>query len=401
MLVAAFDRFLASVGLCRFTRLTDARDAATRLAAAEQDALEAHARNRAILRAFPDLMFLQDNDGVYLDYYARDPKLLLLPPERFLGRSMREVLPPDLANAFQACLTRARESDDPIAHSYALQMGASTHHFEARIVKCDEHTLLSVVRDMTPQKDAEEQLHRAYRALSRQWHLMGLAELASSLARDVNQPLSAILANAQVALRWLKSDARQHDQIRSAVEDVIADAYRTAAVLQDAQSVFAPQPDQATPLSLNAIVRTAYSLMAAHLDGIRAVVRFELAEDLPLVLGRRGQLQHVMSHLLMNAADSLGALPVSASRTLNVTSRSCDGRVHVTVADTGIGIATPVLDQVFDPLYTTKRDGVGMGLTVSRSIIEAHGGTLWAEENAPTGTALQLSLPMQAQDEKG
>src|SRR5262249_46984438 len=157
-------------------------------------------------------------------------------------------------------------------------------------------------------KDAEDRLHRAYRALTRQWHLMGLAELASSLARDVNQPLSAILANAQVALRWLNSDARQHDQIRGAVEDVIADAHRTAAVLQDAQTVFAPQPDQATPLSLNVVIRSAYALMGAHLDGIRASVRFDLANNLPMVLGHRAQLQHVVSHLLMNAADALSAL---------------------------------------------------------------------------------------------
>jgi PAS domain S-box-containing protein len=394
MFAAAFDRLLASVGLCRFSRLTDARNTTARLADAELQARVAQARHRAILRAVPDLMFLQDPDGVYLDYYARDANLLLLSPERFLGRRMQDVLPSDLARAFEECFQQARASGDPIAHHYTLPLPDGTHHFEARIVPCDDHTILSVVRDMTAQRDAEERLHLAYRALTRQWHLLGLAELASSLARDVNQPLSALLANAQVALRWLKSDARQHDQIRGAVEDVIADAHRTSAVIQDAQSIFAPQPDQAQPLSLNVVVRFAFALMTAHLDGIHATVQFDLAEDLPPVLGHRGQLQHVVSHLLMNAADALDTLPLTATRILTVSSRACDGRVGVMIADTGIGIAPPMLERIFDPLYTTKRDGVGMGLTVSRSIIEAHGGTLWAEANHPCGTVLHFSLPM-------
>jgi PAS domain S-box-containing protein len=398
MLVTAFDRLLAAVGLCRFSRLLDARDTAGRLVAAEQQTRAAEARSRAIMRALPDLMFLQDLEGRYLDYYARDPRILLLPPERFLGRRMQEVLPSDLARAFEECFRQASVTGEPVAHFYALPLNGGTQHFEARIVKCDDGTILSVVRDMTPQKDAEERLHLAYRALTRQWHLMGLAELASSLARDINQPLSAILANAQVALRWLKSDARQHDQIRGAVEDVIADAYRTSAVIQDAQSIFAPQPDQARPLSLNVVVRSAFALMAAHLEGIHATVQFDLAEDLPMVFGHRGQLQHVVSHLLMNAADALNTLPLADTRILTVSSRQCDDRVRVTIADTGIGIAAPVLEQIFDPLYTTKRDGVGMGLTVSRSIIEAHGGRLWVEPNYPSGAVLHFSLPMLVQD---
>jgi PAS domain S-box-containing protein len=398
MLVAALDRLLASVGLCRHARLTQARDTATRLGEAEQEAREAQQRNRAILKAIPDLMFLHDHEGVYLDYYARDPKLLLLPPELFLGRRMQDVLPPDLAGTFAHRISQALATEEPVSLSYTLPLNGRSSHFEARILKCGEKTVLSVIRDMTAQKDAEERLHRAYRALTRQWHLMGLAELASSLAREVNQPLSAVLANAQVALRWLNSDARQHDQIRGAVEDVIADAHRTAAILQDAQSVFAPQTEQATPLSLNVVIRSAYALMSAHLEGIHASVRFDLASNLPMVLGHRAQLQHVVSHLLMNAADALSALPLTATRALCLSSRSDDGRVVVAIADSGIGITAPMLDQVFDPLYTTKRDGVGMGLTVSRSIIEAHGGTLWAEENMPAGAVIHFSLPPLAQD---
>src|SRR5215831_9141782 len=190
MLVAALDRLLASVGLCRFARLTDAHDTADRLAVAEQEAREAQLRNRAILKAIPDLMFLQDVDGVYLEYYARDPKLLLLPPELFLGRRMQDVLPPDLAGMFERWIGQALATDEQVSHSYSLVLNGRNSHFEARILKCGEKTVLSVIRDMTAQKDAEDRLHRAYRALTRQWHLMGLAELASSLARDVNQPLS-------------------------------------------------------------------------------------------------------------------------------------------------------------------------------------------------------------------
>ncbi len=396
MSLSALDRVLAALGLCRYSRLTNAQATASRLAIAERHARVAQARNRAILHALPDLMFIQSAEGVYLDYCARDPKALLVPPEQFLGRNMPDVLPPDLASAFASCFRTAAASGQPVTYSYSLEIQSRLMHFEARIVKCDDGTFLSIVRDMTAEKDAETRLNTAVKGLTQRWRLMTLADLASSLARDLNQPLSAMLTNAQVALRWIDSDARQHDQIRGAIHDVIDDAHRAAAVIQEAQALFVVA-EEPIRVSMNAVVRSAHAVAAIQFDDIGVAVEFELAEDLPPVHGRRIQLQQVVLQLLMNAADAMREMPAGERRRLVMRSGRQGRRVRVSVSDNGPGVAASNIEQVFEPLYTTKADGVGMGLPVSRSVVEAHGGTLWVERNEPSGTTFLITLPAWAE----
>jgi C4-dicarboxylate-specific signal transduction histidine kinase len=390
------DRALAVFGLCRYRLLDTCHAAADRLALAERHANIAQMRNRAILRAMPDLLFVHSPEGRFLDYYARDRRQLLLPPERFLGRSIDEVLPPDLAASFGSVFRHAAAADGPVVHRYSLELHGAAKHYEARVVRCDDGTFLSVVRDLSAQRDAELQLAAAHRGLTRQWQMMGLASVASTMARDLNQPLTAILANAQTALRLLQRDGHSTGEVGAALRDVLADSRRAAGAVVEASNLFSIGTNEAVPVAVNDIVHAAYSMAGIHLEHVRATVRFELAQNLPAVIGDRLQLQQVVLQLMMNAADALSDLPPTAPRLLTVSSRAHEATVFVSVADTGAGVDEADSERLFEPLFTTKSDGVGMGLTASRAIIDAHGGSLWASRNGAAGALFTFTLPASA-----
>ena len=390
------DRALALLGLCRYRRLDTCHAAADRLAIAERHANIAQMRNRAILRALPDLLFIHSAEGRFLDYYAGDRRQLLLPPERFLGRSLDDVLPPDLAASLGSVFRHAATADGPVVHHYSLELHGVLKHYEARVVRCDDGTLLSIVRDLSLQRDAELQLAAAHRGLTRQWQMMGLASVASTMARDLSQPLTAILANTQTALRLLNHDGQSTGEVQAALRDVLADGRRAAGVVVEASNPFSIGTNEAVPVGINDVVQAAYSMAGIRLEHVRATVRFELAQNLPAVVGDRFQLQQVVLELMMNAADALAELPSTAPRLLTVSSRAHEAAVFVSVADTGTGVDEADSERLFDPLFTTKTDGVGMGLTASRAIVDAHGGSLWASRNGTTGAVFTFSLPASA-----
>jgi C4-dicarboxylate-specific signal transduction histidine kinase len=225
---------------------------------------------------------------------------------------------------------------------------------------------------------------------------MGLASVASTMARDLNQPLTAILANAQTALRLLQRDEASVFEVRAALSDVLADSRRAAGAVVEASNLFSVVSSEAVPVGINDIVQAAYSIAGIHLEHVRATVRFELAQNLPAVVGDRLQLQQVVLQLMMNAADALSDLPPAAPRLLTVSSRAHEASVFVSVADTGAGVDESLVERLFEPLFTTKPDGVGMGLSASRAIIDAHGGSLWASRNGTGGAAFTFSLPASA-----
>jgi C4-dicarboxylate-specific signal transduction histidine kinase len=376
---SAFDRALAAIGLCR------------RHTAAELQ--QAQMRHRAVLQALPDLMFVLTADGVYLDFYARDVEELLLKPEHFIGRAMRDVLPPQLVPGLEACFREALATGGPAVHEYMMIMHGEPAYYEARIVRCEDGTLLSVVRNMTAQKRAEQRLSAAQAELMRHWRLMGLAELASSFSRDMGQPLTAIISNAQAALGWLDGNRFDPHQLRDVLADIRTDVERAAAMIHQTRAMFAAQTSGVAPLSLNGVVREAEQIARTRLERAGAATRLELCAALPDVLGDWLQLQQVVLQLLVNAADAVTAVPAGEPRTVVIASSACGSDVHVRVADTGPGVEAAAAARIFEPLYTTKHDGIGMGLTVSRSIVEAHGGKLWLGENGPGGATFHFSIP--------
>ena len=482
-------------------------------------------QNSATLRALPDLMFVQTRDGVYLKNYASSNADLLVVPELFLGRNMKEILPADVAALFEPAF-RTVTPDEPSVLEYSLEVGGELRQYEARLIGLDADRVLSIVRDITARRRSEDALREAQRRYALAiaaggigvWHLdvksgrlqvegglrevlgytdaevddqisswyalvcpddledvrsrltdftngtspvyetecrliakdrsvrwilsraaiadrvdgavnrvtgtyaditgrkeaedalkhandtmvrMGrvtaLAELSASIAHELNQPLAAIATNANTCLRWMDSAVSDAD-LRGALKDLVADSRRAGQIVRRTREMFANRSVSRAPTDLNGVIRNVLDLLRTRLRDAGVQLELELAESLPAIEADKVQVQQVLMNLVLNAVDAM--LEVGTGRrVLSVQSRSTDNGVQVSVRDTGSGLPALDVEQVFEPFYTTKTDGIGIGLAISRSIVEAHGGAIWASVEAGPGATFSFTLPAHAQPE--
>jgi len=226
----------------------------------------------------------------------------------------------------------------------------------------------------------------------REARLMTGDAISASVAHEVNQPLSAMIANADAGLGWLTRAAPDLQEAKEAFTHIVADGHRAGAVVAGIRAMFKKDVRARSPLDVNEIIRGVLALVDDELERHRVSVQVELADSLPSVNGDRIQLQQVLLNLTTNAIESMAT--TDGARALGVTSEiHASGGVMISVRDTGTGVAPEDADRIFTPLFTTKRHGMGMGLSISRSIIEAHGGRLWAAPNASRGSVFHFVLP--------
>jgi signal transduction histidine kinase len=357
---------------------------------------EFEARKAAMLSAAPDMMFLLSKDGVYLDYHASDNSPLLAQPASFLGRHMIEVLPESVAASFAAAFDRLTKEPGPIIVEYLLSMPDGEHHHEARLVPCRSNEVLAVVRDITEQKRSEQTLNQTQADLSRLSRLTALGEFAASIAHEIRQPLTGILVNATTCLRWLGSSAPDLSEVRAALSDVVEAGQRANEIIRRNRELFRHHTVQMTPVDLNAIIRDVESLARSRLLSSNVTLITSGAADVPAVYGDRVELQQVLLNLIGNSIEAMESVDPD-SRCIEVSSSLApDGSVKVSVRDSGVGLAGVDRERMFALAYTTKPTGSGVGLSISRSIVEAHGGRLWAEENTPRGATFCFTLPVHA-----
>jgi signal transduction histidine kinase len=352
---------------------------------------EALLQNNAMLRALPDMMFLLSRDGVYLDYHARDPTDLLVPPSRFLGRNMREILPPDLASRFEEAFARA--SEDPVLVEYVLPIGGGIRHFEARMVRCGSDEILSIVRDVSAQKLADDELAGALEHRVRSERVAALGELAASVAHEVKQPLSAILTNAQACIRYLNDPSRNLTRIQEALRDVVAEAIRATNVVDRTRELFRSEPLVTESLVIGQTIDAVLRSVRSRLQRAGIDVRIVLEPGLPSALGAEVQVQQVLVNLVLNAYDALMSVDPQGRQITIAARLDHDSHILISVSDTGRGVAVADVETVFNPYFTTKENGMGIGLTISRSIAEAHGGKLWATRNDDAGSTFWFTVP--------
>ena len=350
-------------------------------------------RNRAILRAIPDWMFVMSGDGVYLDYHVKNPEALLAPPEAFLGKSMREVLPSWLAGAYERAFERALATNEPELLEYNLEEHHEQRFYEARIVRADADRFLCIVRDITDRKRAELDAAAQREELAHLNRVLILAEQSGALAHELSQPLAAILTNAQAARRLLDQSPLDLDELRAALDDVIKNDKRAGTVIHRLRELLKKRDTVLQPVDLNEIAREVLDLTHSDLLLRRMRITTALSPELPAVLGDRIQLQQVILNLILNACDAMSTV-TPADRELTLTTVVDDELVEIAVADRGIGIPEDQLDSVFDPFFTDRVQGLGLGLTISRSIVLAHRGRIQAENNVGPGATFRFFLPV-------
>jgi PAS domain S-box-containing protein len=261
----------------------------------------------------------------------------------------------------------------------------------------DEHGRIlrwyGTVVDMHDWRQAQEELRHAQEKLAYMMRVTTMGELTASIAHEVNQPLSGIMTNAGTCLRMLAAVPPDVAGASETMRRTIRDAHRASEVIVRLRALFSGQELTAESMDLNEATREVIALSMDDLQRHRVMLRPELAGDLPLVIANRVQLQQVILNLLRNAADAMAGVDDGPRQLLIRTERDEGDRVRLTVQDVGVGLEPHVVDKVFQAFYTTKSSGMGIGLSVSRSIIEKHGGRLWGEPNDGPGATFAFSIP--------
>jgi signal transduction histidine kinase len=230
--------------------------------------------------------------------------------------------------------------------------------------------------------------------LGRVTRLTTMGEMAASIAHEINQPLAAIVTNANAGLRWLKNKIPDMNEVEGSLKRIVADGHRASGIIGSVRTMVKAERKEIAPVNLNDVVRETLALMQGEIGRRRVAVRTELDPYLPSVVVDRVQVQQVVVNLIMNAAEAMDSVP-EGNRILRVTTRHGEpDDVLLLVEDSGPGIDKEVIERIFDRFFTTKSKGMGIGLSICRSIIQAHGGRLWAASDSGSGSTFHVRLPV-------
>jgi PAS domain S-box-containing protein len=295
-------------------------------------------------------------------------------------------------------LQQAKRRDYEVVTQYRSKKGNSiiVNDYVSTIPgkESDPSIFLVTSIDITARRRAEDALRATQSELARASRLTTMGELAASIAHEVNQPLMAIVTNAETCLRWLESDRPDLDEARQAAERIVRNGHRAADILRSIRGMARKSGPEMTLFDINDAVRDVLALIRGEMRRHDVLLETELFPDLGSIMGDRVQLQQVILNLIRNGIEAMSALTLRP-RVLRVSSQTDEhGNVIIAVTDTGTGLDPAKVDCIFDPFFTTKPEGMGMGLSICRSIVEAHGGRLWASPNLPYGSVFRFTLPV-------
>lgn len=362
-------------------------------AARRGEALLAQAQKIARLGSFlwkPDSSTMIWSDALY-EIYEFEPA-----PSIDLDTIKLRLHPDDQKVHEQKVQSRKRMTNFENEVRLLMPDGAIKHLFyRARLVRNHDgdNEFVGVVQDVTDRVLAVEALTRAHAELAEVTRATSIATLTASIAHEVNQPLSGVVTNASTCLRMLSAQPPRVEAATEVARRLLRDGNRTADVIAKLRRLFERKEIANDPIDLTEAASEVLHLLSSELRANRILLRKELAASLPRVRGDRLQLQQVILNLLRNASDALGLID-DRPRHVVVKTRAEAGRVHVTIEDSGVGFDDTHSNLIFASFFSTKRDGMGIGLSVSRAIVEAHGGSLWAANNARYGATFGFSLPV-------
>jgi PAS domain S-box-containing protein len=370
---------------------------------------EAALRERAsLLNLTHDAIFVRDMNGTVKYWNRGAEELYGWTAEQAVGRVMLELLNTMFevplkqieeqvieAGRWEGELVQTKKdgSQVVVASRWSLQRDESSAPV----------AILIINNDITERKRAEAEARendRRYRdmqmALAHAQRVATMGQLTASVAHEVNQPLAAVVANAEACLRWLDRGTPDLDGVRRSVEWIIRDGNRASEVIRRIRALANKTDIEKAPLDINDVIREVVALVHRELTSLQVSLRMELAPALPMILGDRVQLQQVIINLVMNGIEAMRSI-TDRPRELVILSRQDETQqVLVSVTDCGVGISAENADRLFSPFFTTKSGGMGMGLSICRSIMEAHDGRLWAAANVPHGATFQFTLPVNA-----
>jgi len=281
-----------------------------------------------------------------------------------------------------------KETEDVLRHA--------RDELELRVAERTEelkNANFALLEQIAEQRRTAEILQQTRTELARVVRITTIGELTASIAHEVNQPLAAIVANADACVAWLAHDNPNLAEARSAALRTTLGATRASEVISRIRSLIKKAPTERVPVQLNELVEEMAALAESQASRTDAEVEMHLLPEMPEVLGDRIQIQQVILNLIMNGIESMSTV-IDRPKKLSIRTQVVNGdQAFVSVQDTGIGVSAENLGRLFEPFFTTRSDGIGMGLAISRSIIEAHGGRLWAVSTVDQGSVFQFTLP--------
>jgi len=408
--VASFEnRYRCKDGTYRWLEWSSASDGKLIYAAARdvterkqagQALRESEERLRDIMFSMGDWVWEVDENGVYTYSSQKGFDLLGQPREEVIGKTPFDFMPPDEAKRVAAIFSEIAANKAPIKDLENWNIrgnGESICLLTNGVPMVDEEGNLKgyrgVDKDITERKRAEAEVARARAELLRVERSLRLSELTASLAHELNQPLAAILSNAQAALRFLKSDKPDLKEFQEIMQDIISDDQRAGNVIRSLRSMMKREEREKRPTILNDVLNDVIQIFRSEAIFRNVRIETELDGSLPPVLGDKGQLQQVVLNIIMNGAEAMSRNPPGQRKLILRTQRKHHS-IWVTGRDFGPGIDKENLERVFQPFFTTKGTGLGMGLAICSSIIKDHGGRIWAENNPDGGATLFIELPV-------
>ena len=378
---------------------TAARDVTERKQA-DEALRESEARLRDITFSMGDWVWEVDENGVYTYSSQKGFDLLGRSREDVIGKTPFDFMPPDEAKRVSAIFSEIAANKAPIKdlENWNIRKdGQRICLLTNGVPILDEEGNLKgyrgVDKDITEHKRVGAEIARARAELLRVERSSRLSELTASLAHELNQPLAAILSNAQAALRFLKSDKPDMNEFQEIMRDIISDDQRAGNVIRSLRSMMKREEGEKSPTNLNDVLNDVIQIFRSEAIFRNVGIETELEGSLPPVFGDKGQLQQVALNLIMNGAEAMSGTPPEHRKLILRTQRK-DHSIWVSVRDFGPGIDKENLNRIFQAFFTTKGTGLGMGLAICRTIVEIHGGHIWAENNSDGGTTFFIELPI-------
>jgi len=366
----------------------------------ESELKRSEARHRVVVETASDAVVSIDESGAIILANPATARIFGYSPEELIGKPLTVLMPGATRELHETGFKRYLETGAKHLNWQGTEMTAmraNGEEFPAEVsfgeMIADERRIFTgFIRDISEKKRSEEELHNAQAELSRMMRVMTIGQLTASIAHEVSQPLSGIVTNASTCLRMLKGDLPNIDGARETAQRTIRDANRASEVITRLRTLFSKKQIEVAPLDLNEAAREVIALLSGELERNNVILKHHFSEHLPAVHGDRVQLQQVILNLLRNASDAMSGIE-DRPRQMVLRTKLEGEHVCLSVQDSGIGFTPEVAAQMFESFYTTKSDGMGVGLSVSRSIIEANRGRLWATPNAGPGATFAFSIP--------
>jgi PAS domain S-box-containing protein len=341
-----------------------------------------------------DLKCIANTDGYFLRLNPAWERTLGYTPEELMVKRFLEFVHPDDLGRTREAVSTLSSQQKLISFENRYRCKDGTYRWLEWSSAPVGNLIFAAARDVTERKRAEAEASNARRELLRMDRLSRMGELTASLAHELNQPLAAILSNAQAGLRFIQSEKPDLNELRDILQDISSDDKRAGSVIRSLRAMIKQEEREREPLSINELVREVVSLFHSEAVLRNVIIETDFAESLPTLLADKIQLEQVVLNLIMNATEAMDHEAPEKRKISLKTERTNNGAIQVALRDYGPGIEKENLDRVFQPFFTTKGAGLGMGLSFSRSIIEAHGGRLWAENNPDKGATFFFEIPV-------